>query len=79
MHKLNIVHRDLKPENILLKEDEIRIADFGSSKIMSSFLNNPYAVTRFYRAPELHLMARNYDSAIDIWSFGCILFELITF
>ena len=47
--------------------------------MISTSLNNPYAVTRYYRAPELHLISTKYDSAIDIWSFGCILFELITF
>ena len=47
--------------------------------MIGSSYSTPYAVTRYYRAPELHLMSKNYDSAIDIWSFGCILFELITY
>lgn len=34
MHKKKVVHRDLKPENVLLKNDEVRICDFGSSKIL---------------------------------------------
>jgi serine/threonine protein kinase len=79
MHKIDVVHRDLKPENILLKEDSIRIADFGAAKVIGSSFSNPYAVTRYYRAPELHLISYKYDSSIDMWSFGCILFEIITF
>jgi glycogen synthase kinase 3 beta len=82
-HKKNIVHRDLKPENILLSEDEnIKICDFGSSKIINKDKNTdtickstPYIVTRYYRAPELMLGKSNYDSKIDIFSAGCIIAE----
>ena len=41
-------------------------------------LNTPYVVSRYYRAPELILGSNEYDCSIDIWSTGCILFELIT-
>ena len=80
MHSVGICHRDLKPENILLKDDDVRICDVGSSKVLDfdSFLNTPYIVTRYYRAPELLLASRYYDHSIDVWSVGCILFELLT-
>ena len=57
----------------------MKIADLGAAKILSSKgLNTPYVVSRYYRAPELIMGAHKYDFAIDIWSTGCILFELIT-
>jgi serine/threonine protein kinase len=80
MHDLGIAHRDLKPENILLKNQEIRICDVGSSKVLdksSAHMNTPYVVSRYYRAPELILACNKYDFSIDIWAVGCILFELL--
>ena len=41
-------------------------------------MNTPYVVSRYYRAPELIMGSSLYDCSIDIWSTGCILFELIT-
>lgn len=80
MHKLGICHRDLKPENVLMKGSDVKIGDFGSSKFLDfeKHMNTPYAVSRYYRAPELILASRNYDFSIDIWSAGCILFEFLT-
>jgi glycogen synthase kinase 3 beta len=81
MHEIGIAHRDLKPENILLKDQEVRICDVGSSKILDmsrSHMNTPYVVSRYYRAPELILACNKYDFSIDIWAVGCIIFELIT-
>ena len=80
MHDIGISHRDLKPENILLKNQEVRICDVGSSKILDngpSQMNTPYVVSRYYRAPELILACNKYDHTIDIWATGCILFELL--
>ena len=92
MHRMNIAHRDLKPENILIKKAssdcqesddimkaELKIADLGAAKVLTAQgLNTPYVVSRYYRAPELILGSNHYDCSIDIWSTGCILFELIT-
>ena len=81
MHELGICHRDLKPENVLLKDQEVRICDVGSSKILDTkepFMNTPYVVSRYYRAPELILAINKYDTSIDVWATGCIIFELIT-
>ena len=78
MHDLKICHRDLKPQNILLDKGTIKIGDLGSSKKMdSNQINMPLIVTGFYRAPELFLGFQDYDFSIDIWSAGCIIFELI--
>mmetsp|Transcript_19754 Transcript_19754/g.17464 ORF Transcript_19754/g.17464 Transcript_19754/m.17464 type:complete len:310 (+) Transcript_19754:26-955(+) len=79
MHERQIVHRDLKPENVLVNEDdEVKICDFGSSKILDkSGKNTPYIVSRYYRAPELILGVSNYSEKIDIWATGCIIAELL--
>ena len=58
---------------------ELKIADLGAAKVLNpNQLNTPYVVSRYYRAPELILGSNKYDCSIDIWSTGCILFELIT-
>ncbi|KAJ8980557.1 hypothetical protein NQ317_001064 [Molorchus minor] len=79
IHQKKIIHRDLKCENIFLtglKNDVIKIGDFGISKTL---LNNNMADTIIgtcnYLAPEL-CDGKPYNSKSDIWSLGCILYEL---
>ncbi|EKG20553.1 hypothetical protein MPH_02080 [Macrophomina phaseolina MS6] len=82
LHDHWILHRDLKTSNILMNNrGEIKVADFG----MARFVGDPpppdltqLVVTLWYRAPELLLGAKEYDSAIDMWSVGCIFGELLT-
>lgn len=79
LHKNRIIHCDLKPENILLKQQGrsgIKVIDFGSSCYEHQRIYT-YIQSRFYRAPEVILGAR-YGLPIDMWSFGCILVELLT-
>lgn len=79
LSSLNIIHCDLKPENILLKsgnKSEIGIIDFGSSTFFSEKIHL-YIQSRFYRAPEI-VLGIPYTTAIDMWSVGCILYELYT-
>jgi len=76
-HTNKIIHRDLRPSNIIISEkDKVKIADFGTS----AWLNNvPYASTRIgsppYMAPEQFLGKASYRS--DIYSVGCIFYEMI--
>jgi len=75
---LNILHCDLKPENILLKKADksgIKVIDFGSSCFFEERVYT-YIQSRFYRAPEI-ILGIPYTTAIDMWSFGCILVELL--
>lgn len=85
MHSANIVHQDLKPENILVNTNcEVRICDFGLSKVIDQNEKTnvqlaQYITTRSYRAPELLLSYDNYGPAIDMWSLGCIMAQLLLF
>jgi len=77
--KHHIIHCDLKPENILLNDiskSDITLIDFGSSCFDHEKIFT-YIQSRFYRAPEI-ILGISYGISIDMWSFGCILAELLT-
>lgn len=80
LHDNWVLHRDLKTSNLLLNNrGELKICDFGLSRQYGSPLK-PYThlvVTLWYRAPELLLGAKQYSTAIDMWSLGCIMAELL--
>eukprot|EP00741_Cyanophora_paradoxa_P015073 tig00020848_g14544.t1 len=81
IHSACVLHRDLKPKNILVNRNcEIKICDFGLARVTDPEDNGPdmthYVVTRWYRAPEL-ILRGEYSKAIDMWSVGCILAELL--
>lgn len=79
MHKHGFFHRDIKPENLLVKGDTVKVADFGLAReIRSRPPYTCYVSTRWYRAPELLLQSRSYNSPIDTWAIGCIMAELFT-
>ncbi|PWZ04150.1 hypothetical protein Zm00014a_036844 [Zea mays] len=81
LHDNWVLHRDLKTSNLLLNNrGELKICDFGLSRQYGSLLK-PYTqpvVTLWYRAPELLLGAKEYSTAIDMWSLGCIMAELLS-
>ena len=76
MHRSGVFHRDIKPENILLKEDHLKLADFGSCKgIYSKPPFTEYISTRWYRAPECLLTDGYYNYKVKDklpyrWTFG---------
>ncbi|KIJ16610.1 hypothetical protein PAXINDRAFT_131361 [Paxillus involutus ATCC 200175] len=72
-----ILHRDLKPDNVFLDENHsVKLGDFGLSKALAqaSFANT-YVGTPYYMSPEL-MQEKAYDSKSDIWSLGCLIYEL---
>ena len=83
MHSGQLIHRDLKPSNILINSNcLIKLADFGLARTVShneddDSVKTEYVATRWYRAPEILLGSTKYDKAVDMWSIGCILGELI--
>jgi len=85
LHSAHVVHRDLKPSNLLVNKDcSLKICDFGLARVLSlsedtedALERTDYVVTRWYRAPEVVLLASNYTIAIDVWAVGCILGELV--
>jgi hypothetical protein len=83
IHSQNVIHRDLKPGNILINNpNDVRIADFGMAKYVPSITDvTKYTIcTEMYRAPELMVRDKGatYSTAIDMWSVGCIFYELLT-
>mmetsp|Transcript_146555 Transcript_146555/g.207850 ORF Transcript_146555/g.207850 Transcript_146555/m.207850 type:complete len:389 (-) Transcript_146555:124-1290(-) len=80
IHHLGICHRDIKPQNLLVNSNlgVLKLCDFGSAKrLVSGEPNVSYICSRYYRAPELIFGATNYSTAIDVWSAGCVLAELL--
>ncbi|MBA0821222.1 hypothetical protein Goarm_018092 [Gossypium armourianum] len=80
LHDNWVLHRDLKTSNLLLSnQGELKICDFGMARQYGS-PQKPYTtkvVTQWYRAPELLLGAKTYSTAVDMWSVGCIMAEML--
>ncbi|KAF8822738.1 putative cell-cycle-associated protein kinase GSK [Cardiosporidium cionae] len=80
LHSLEICHRDVKPQNLLVnsKSHVLKLCDFGSAKMLTADERSvAYICSRFYRAPELILGSEQYTTAIDTWSIGCVLGEML--
>lgn len=80
-HSRRILHRDLKLQNLLVNKDgTIKLADFGLARTMAVPVRiyTKEVVTLWYRAPEILLGSKYYGPAVDIWSLGCIFYEMLT-
>ncbi|KAM6087714.1 serine/threonine-protein kinase Nek11 [Chlamydotis macqueenii] len=77
MHERRILHRDLKAKNIFLKNNLLKIGDFGVSRLLmgSCDLATTFTGTPYYMSPEA-LKHQGYNTKSDIWSLGCILYEM---
>lgn len=79
-HENFVLHRDIKPNNLLIAADgDVKLADFGLARSFS----DPWAImtsnviTRWYRPPELLYGAKHYSGAVDVWSVGTVMAEMI--
>ena len=76
-HAQEIVHRDIKPENIMVTaNDEIRLIDFGLSKVQTGKKLEEIAGTPLYMAPEV--ISGSYGKEADMWSLGVLLYTLVS-
>ena len=86
IHSRHIIHRDLKPRNLLVNSNcDLKICDFGLARMIQGGDGDTrgvnmtdYVATRWYRSPEILLSWSQYTMALDMWSVGCILAELLT-
>ena len=79
LHIRHVIHRDLKPENLLVGSgNRILIADFGISAVHNpaGIKQNDRAGTFFYSAPEVLMGVDKCDFKLDVWSLGCVLYEM---
>ena len=77
---VGICHRDIKPQNLLVdpQTHSLKVCDFGSAKrLVRGEINVSYICSRYYRAPELIFGATEYTNAIDVWSVGCVMAEML--
>lgn len=80
-HRRRILHRDLKPQNLLIdRQGTLKLADFGLARAFGVPIRTytHEVVTLWYRSPEILLGGRQYATAVDIWSIGCIFAEMVT-
>ena len=77
LHKYGYVHRDIKPENILLDKNlDVKLCDFGWCVSVEKGERTTFCGTYEYMAPEM-VNDELYDTGIDIWSLGVLLYEMI--
>ncbi|PSC68206.1 cyclin-dependent kinase G-2-like isoform X1 [Micractinium conductrix] len=80
LHDKWVMHRDLKLSNLLFTHGgQLKLCDYGLARYFQPWQENytPGVVTLWYRAPEVLLGAETYTEAVDLWSCGCILAELL--
>jgi serine/threonine-protein kinase len=82
-HRRNVVHRDIKPENILLHDDRALVADFGIALALRAAGGDRLTETGLslgtpqYMSPEQAMADRDIDGRTDIYSLGCVLYEML--
>jgi NIMA (never in mitosis gene a)-related kinase len=77
LHQMNILHRDIKSANIFFSKDQstIKLADMNVSIVSANGMARTQTGTPYYASPEVW-MEKPYSSKCDIWSLGCVLYEM---
>jgi serine/threonine protein kinase len=78
LDKIGVFHNDIKPENILVRENDdgyptIQLCDFG----LATFWPTLSVCTVTYRSPEICANVEEFDRRSDVWSMGCVFYEMI--
>lgn len=84
LHSSGLIHRDIKPSNIVLNSNcNIKICDFGLARTLKSKqfqyenqIMTQFMATRWYRSPEILFGSKQYGTKADMWSLGCLIYEL---
>ena len=83
-HQHGVIHRDIKPENILLSGAHALVADFGIARAFSADIDERLTAsgisvgTPQYMSPEQAMAERELDPRTDVYSLGCVLYEMLT-
>lgn len=77
LHKNSIIHRDIKSANIFFSNGIAKLGDLNVSKIAEDGLCSTQTGTPYYTSPEIWI-GEGYGNKCDIWSTGCLLYELCT-
>lgn len=80
MHSVGVIHCDIKPENILVENNTATLCDFGISVVIGEKYSRGNIQTCTFRAPEIDADRYKliYRDKVDIWSIGCLLYEMCT-
>lgn len=77
LHDKKIIHRDIKCANVFLtKEGMVKLGDLNVSKVAKAGILKTQTGTPYYASPEVW-QDKPYDLKSDIWSLGCVLYELV--
>ena len=75
LHSNHIIHRDIKPANVFFVGGIAKIGDLNVSKVTEGKYASTQTGTPYYTSPEIWNNVK-YDGRVDIWSLGCLLYEL---